>query len=154
MTSHPILTSEQLAEFDRRGVLRLPGLLSEGRVRRAREYVQGRLARLGLWRDGAWRLDARPRPRWPDTGVKSSRDIGNRHPDVEALIGEPALLAAVDVLLEGRPFDRELFGREDGMAGHQRLLKRRPAADARPGASPHVPSATAVPRRTARRGER
>lgn len=101
MTSPSSLTPEQLAEFDRRGVLRLPGLLSPDRVRRAREYVQGRLARLGV----------RPRPQWPATGLKASKDIGNKHPDVEALLDEPALLAAVDALLEGGAFDRELFKR-------------------------------------------
>jgi len=37
--------------------------------------------------------------------------IDNRRPELEALIDEPALLAAVDTLLEGRPFDRALFKR-------------------------------------------
>ena len=111
MPQTAILTPEQLEAFDRRGVLRLPSLLSAERVDRAREYVQRRLALLGLWRDGAWRLDGRPRPRWPDSGVKASKAIGNKHPDVEALIEEPALLAAVNVLLDGRPFDRSIFPR-------------------------------------------
>jgi hypothetical protein len=115
MTAPFTLTPQQLAEFDRRGVLRLPGLLSAGRVRRAREYVQDRLALLGLWRDGAWRLDDRPRPQWPDSGVKGSKAIGNRHPAVEALLDEPALLAAVDSLLQGRPFERALFKRPQVM---------------------------------------
>ena len=111
MTRPLNLSPDQLAEFDRRGVLRLPGLLSTDHVRRAREYVQERLALLGLWRDGAWRLDDRPRPRWPDSGVKGSKAIGNNHPAVEALLDEPALLAAVEALLEGRPCERELFKR-------------------------------------------
>jgi ectoine hydroxylase-related dioxygenase (phytanoyl-CoA dioxygenase family) len=34
---------------------------------------------------------------------------------VEALIDEPALLAVVDILLEGRPFDRDLFKRPQVM---------------------------------------
>ena len=115
MTPSSILTSEQLAEFDRRGVLRFPAMLSADRVRRACDYVQGRLARLGLWKDGAWRLEDRPRPQWPDSGVKSSKAIGNRHPDVEALIEEPALLAVVEALLEGRPFESNLFKRPQVM---------------------------------------
>ncbi len=111
MTRNRILTPEQIAEFDRRGVLRFAGLLSVDRIRRAREYVQDRLALLGLWRDGEWRLGDQPRPQWPKTGPKASKTIGNKHPDVEALLDEPALLAAVDALLDGHPFDRELFKR-------------------------------------------
>lgn len=106
-----VLNPEQLDEFDRRGVLRLAGLLSPDRARLAREHVQRRLALLGLWRDDAWRLGDRPRPQWPDTGLKTSKAIGNKHPDVEALLEEPALLAAVDALLGGRPFDRAVFRR-------------------------------------------
>lgn len=111
MTRNRTLTSGQIAEFDRRGVIRLEGLLSVERARRAREYVQARLALVGLWRDGEWRLDAQPRPQWPKTGPKSSKTIGNKHPDVEALLDEPALLDAVDTLLDRHPFDREIFKR-------------------------------------------
>lgn len=104
-------SDEQLATFERRGVLRLPGMLATDRVTRARDYVRTRMAALGLWQDGAWRLDAKRRPVWPQTGVKASRDIGNRYPDAEALIDEPALLEAVDVLLGGRAFDRSMYPR-------------------------------------------
>lgn len=89
MSRTSILSHEQLEEFDRRGVLRVPGLLSPDRVRRAREYLQRRLARVGLWKEGAWRLSAIPKPQWPATGLKASKVIGNRHPDVEALLEEP-----------------------------------------------------------------
>ena len=109
------LATQQFSDFDQRGVLRLPGLLAAERVRRARDYVLSRLARAGLWRDGDWRLDDRPRPQWPDSGVKSSKVIGNRHPDVEALIDEPALLEIVGGLLEGQPFDREIYKRPQVM---------------------------------------
>jgi ectoine hydroxylase-related dioxygenase (phytanoyl-CoA dioxygenase family) len=111
MTGTTILTEDQRDAFDRRGLLRLPGLLSADRVGRARAYVQGRLETLGLWRDGEWRLADHPRPQWPDSGVKASMAIGNKHPDVEALIKEPALLAVVDALLEGRAFEREMYKR-------------------------------------------
>jgi ectoine hydroxylase-related dioxygenase (phytanoyl-CoA dioxygenase family) len=37
--------------------------------------------------------------------------IGNKHPDLEALLDEPALLAAVDSLLEGCAFERSMFTR-------------------------------------------
>lgn len=100
------LTPEQLDEFDHRGILRLAGLLSAETVRRAREAVLRPLERLGLWRGGAWHLDAVPRPQWPYTGLKTSQVIGNRHPELAALIEESALAAAVDALLEGRPYER------------------------------------------------
>lgn len=111
MSRDSILTLEQLDAFQCRGVLRLAGLLSTDRVRRAREHVQRRLEPLGLWRDGEWRLGAVPTPQWPDTGLKPSKAIGNRHPDVEALIEEPALLATVDALLGGCPFERGMYRR-------------------------------------------
>jgi hypothetical protein len=111
MSDTAILSHQQLDEFDRRGILRLAGLLSADRVRRALDHVQRRLALLGLWRDGAWHLDAVPRPQWPDSGVKASKAIGNRHPDIEALLDEPALQAVVDMLLDGRAFDRAVYKR-------------------------------------------
>ncbi len=105
------ISSDQRARFDARGVLRLPGLLSGERVRRALAHVHDRLERLGLWRDGAWRLGERPRPQWPDNGLTVSKAIDNRHPDLAVLTQEPALLAAVDALLDGRAVERELFKR-------------------------------------------
>jgi Phytanoyl-CoA dioxygenase (PhyH) len=105
------LTNQHREDFERTGLLRLEGLLSADRVNRAREAVLRPLERLGLWRDGAWRLDSRPKPQWPDAGLKVSRVIGNRRPELEALIEEPALSAAVDMLLEGRPFDRGIYKR-------------------------------------------
>jgi hypothetical protein len=103
------LSPEQRAEFDARGVLKLPGLISAERVRRAREAVLVPLAQLGLWKDGGWRLEALPRPQYPATGLKTSKAIGNKRPEVAALIAEPALLDAVDELLDGQPFDRRVF---------------------------------------------
>jgi hypothetical protein len=105
------LTPEQFEEFDRRGVLRFEGLLSAGRVRAALEYVQSRLERLGLWQGGEWRLADTPKPVWPDRRLKTSEVVGNKHPAVEALLEEPALLAAIDALLGGRPFDRTMHKR-------------------------------------------
>jgi ectoine hydroxylase-related dioxygenase (phytanoyl-CoA dioxygenase family) len=110
VTQPMTLTSRQHAEFRRRGVLRLEGLLPVDAVRRAREAVLRQLERLGFWRDGAWRLDAASRPRFPDKGFKA-RQIGNKHPEVEALLETPALLAVVDALLDGRPFDRAIHKR-------------------------------------------
>jgi ectoine hydroxylase-related dioxygenase (phytanoyl-CoA dioxygenase family) len=105
------LTSEQLDEFDRRGVIRLEALLSADRLRRVREHVQRRLALLGYWRNGEWHLDQAPRLKWPDRGLKTSRVVGNNHPDVDAVLEEPGLLAAIDTLLGGRPFDRTIHKR-------------------------------------------
>jgi ectoine hydroxylase-related dioxygenase (phytanoyl-CoA dioxygenase family) len=111
MPGKSTLTPEELAEFERRGMVRLAGFLSPDRVRHAREYVQLRLASVGLWKDGSWNLNDMPRPQWPHTGLKPSKVIGNKHPDVEALLKEPALIAAVDVLLDGAEIERTLARR-------------------------------------------
>jgi len=106
VTQNFTLTPEQRDAFKRAGILRLDGQLSTQGVRRAREAVLRRLERLGLWKAGAWHLDALPRPRWPDTGLKTSEVIGNRHPELAALVEESALAAAVDALMDGRPYER------------------------------------------------
>jgi hypothetical protein len=111
VTSNFALTPEQRDEFDCRGVLRLQGLLSAPSVERARGVVLRRLEQFGLWKDGAWRLEHRPRPQWPDSGLKTSKVIGNRRPELEALLDEPGLRAVVDTLLQGRPFDRAMHPR-------------------------------------------
>jgi hypothetical protein len=111
MSGTLLITPDQLDEFDRRGVLRLRGVICADRVRRAREYVQRRLALLGLWKDGAWCIGDNSRPKWPAAGLKASKVIGNKHPDVEALLEEPALLAAVEALLGGDAFDRIVYPR-------------------------------------------
>jgi hypothetical protein len=105
------LTHDQIETFDRLGVLRLDRLLSAARVRRARAAVLAPLERRGLWRNGAWRLDAAPRPKWPDSGLKTAKVIGNKHPELAALLAEPALVAAVDVLLDGRALDDAIYRR-------------------------------------------
>ena len=47
------LTPSQIDEFERNGIVRLAGLLSDEIVRPAREVVLRQLAKIGLWRDGA-----------------------------------------------------------------------------------------------------
>jgi Phytanoyl-CoA dioxygenase (PhyH) len=79
-----ILTSEQLDEFDQRGVLRLAALFTSESVRRAREHLQRRLERAGLWRD--------------------------KHADVEQLLEAPRLVSAVEALFGSCGFDRTLSG--------------------------------------------
>jgi hypothetical protein len=111
MTPTFVLTPEQHAEFSRRGLLRLDGLLSPQSVQRARRVVLARLEQLGLWKDGAWRLESQPRPEFPATGLKTAKAIGNKRPELEALLDEPALRAAVDTLLEGRAWDRSIYPR-------------------------------------------
>lgn len=106
MTQTFTLSPQQRDAFKRSGILRLDGLLSAEGVRRAREAVLRRLEPLGLWKAGAWHLDALPRPQWPHTGLKTSEVIGNRHPELAALIEESALAAAIDALLEGCPYER------------------------------------------------
>ena len=105
------LSPEQRDVFAARGVINLAGLIPAETIRRAREAVLVPLAELGLWRDGAWRLDALPRPVWPATGLKTSKAIGNKRAELEALIDVPDLLAAVDQLLDGHRFDRRVFKR-------------------------------------------
>jgi hypothetical protein len=106
MPGPSILSPQQLDEFDRRGVLRLNGLLPANTVRRALVHVQRRLARLGPWKHGAWCLSAYPRPTWPASGLKTSKEIGNDHPDVSALVDEPAVIAVAEALVGGCAIDR------------------------------------------------
>ena len=104
-----ILSPAQRAEFVERGVIRLPGLLPAEALDRARDVILERLSQRGLWQDGAWRLDAMPRPQYPATGLKTGRAIGHGHPEFAALTCDPGLLAVVDQLLDGRPFDRRFW---------------------------------------------
>lgn len=105
------LSSEQRAAFDREGVLRLPQFVSPPALEAARAVVLKPLSELGLWRDGAWRVDALPRPKWPAKGLKAPKAIGNRHAELAALFEEPAARALVDELLEGRDHDRTIYRR-------------------------------------------
>ncbi|MFI4973515.1 MAG: phytanoyl-CoA dioxygenase family protein [Caulobacterales bacterium] len=108
----PDFTPDQRDQFARSGVVRLPGLLDPQTVRRARELVLHRLEATGLWRDGAWRLDALPKPAWPDNGLrKPSKVIGNKHPQIEALADDPAVGRIVSELLGGRACDRSIYRR-------------------------------------------
>lgn len=110
------LSEEQLSQFEREGVLKLEQLVSSEGVARARQAVLRPLAALGLWRDGNWSLNAHPRPAWPATGLKPARDIGHRHPEVEALIEEPGVKAVVERLLGGATFDRKVYPRPQILA--------------------------------------
>jgi hypothetical protein len=117
------LNPEQARQFEQTGVLRLDGLLSLEGVRRAREALLRPLEAIGLWRDGRWRLDAAPRPVWPDNGVKVAREIGHKHPELLALIEEPQVQALVGQLLDGVGYDRS-------MANRPQVLFTLPNADA------------------------
>ena len=101
MTQPFTLTQEQRDQFDRLGVVRLDGVYSPGAVQRAREVVLSRLAATGVWQDGGWRLDA-----LPGRLKNPSKVIGNRHPEVEALIEDASLCVAIDELMEGRAWLR------------------------------------------------
>jgi hypothetical protein len=100
-----------LTEFASQGVVRFENMLDPERVAGARAAVLRQMEKLGLWQDGAWRLDTRPKPVWPAMGIKPARDIGHRHAEVEALIEDPALLAVVNRLLNDRPLDSRLHPR-------------------------------------------
>ncbi len=96
-------TSQHRETFKHQGLLRLEGLLDAEAVRRAREAALRRFEQAGLWREGAWRLDGAPTKPWPK--------VGNRQPAVEALVKTPALLAAVEGLLNDHPIDWTLHKR-------------------------------------------
>jgi hypothetical protein len=100
------LTPQHLDAFTRDGLVCLEGLLPAPVVAAARHVVLRPLERLGLWKDGAWRLDAVPRPQWPQTGPKTREMVGNRHPELAALVEEPGLVTVVDALLDGRAHER------------------------------------------------
>ena len=109
MTQEFSLSPEQRDAFERRGILCLKGFFPADAVGRARERVHQQLAKIGVSEAGGWRLPDGSRPRYPVTGLKTSRVVGNKHPEVLALMDEPALRATVDALLGGRPFDRAVF---------------------------------------------
>lgn len=116
MPQTPRLSDAQHAEFQSQGVVKIDGLLSLQGVADARHAVLRRLEALGLRGDGKWRLDHIERPRWPATGLKPARDIGHRHPEVEALIDEPAVRIAMEHLSGGGPFDRKVWPRPQILA--------------------------------------
>lgn len=117
------LTPQHREAFERQGVLKLDGLLSADVVRTARELVYRKLERIGVTQAGGWRLADGSRPQWPATGLKTSKVIGNRQPEFEALIGEPGVIAIADALLGGQAVDRTTFKRPQ-------LLLTLPNADA------------------------
>jgi hypothetical protein len=101
------LTQRQREQFDLAGVLHLPQLFSPKLLERAQAAVRRKLATCGLWSDGAWHLDAIPRPVWPDNGWKSpSKTLADRRSDVAALLEDVGLQGGVNSLLDGRPFER------------------------------------------------
>jgi ectoine hydroxylase-related dioxygenase (phytanoyl-CoA dioxygenase family) len=95
-----------LETFRRDGMLRFDGLLSAEGVASAREVVLQRFEKLGRWREGAWHIAEKPE--WPSAGIKPARDIGHRHPEIEALATEPAVMALVSELTDGRTLDQTI----------------------------------------------
>jgi len=91
--------------------VRLDGLLPRDLVEQARAAVLRPLEKRGLWRDGAWRLDAMPKPAWPDHGPKTRDVIGGRQPELAAMLETPALTGMVAELLEWKPIDRRMHPR-------------------------------------------
>lgn len=109
------LSHDEVSQFARDGVLRLEGLIDRRCVAAARQAVLRPLEKIGLCRDSDWRLTGRQRPEWPATGLKA-RDIGNRHPEVETLVGLPAVRGVVGRLLDGKAVDRKVFPRPQVLA--------------------------------------
>lgn len=111
----PSLNDAQLTQFQHDGIVKFERLLSPEGVAEARLAVLRRFEALGFWAKGGWRLEHVERPRWPATGLKPARDIGHRHPEVEALIDEPGIRATIESLAGG-PFDRQVFPRPQILA--------------------------------------
>lgn len=110
------LNDGQRSQLQRDGVLRLEGLLDRASVALALQTILKPLEQLGLWRDGSWRLHGRSRPKWPETGLKPARDIGHRHPEVEALIRLPRITELVTDLLDGAEVDHKVYPRPQVLA--------------------------------------
>jgi hypothetical protein len=100
-----ILSPEQHDRFDLEGVLRLQGLLSPEGLKAARAAVLAPLQALGLWRGGAWTAEACG---VSDRKLKTPRTIGNKHPELRALLDEPAVQRVIGELLGGRAVDRSI----------------------------------------------
>jgi ectoine hydroxylase-related dioxygenase (phytanoyl-CoA dioxygenase family) len=100
------LSPNQRDQFDRDGFLRLEGLLSGEPLRAARPAVLRPLERLGLWRSGEWRLEA-----LEGRKLKAPRAIGNRHPELQALVDQPPVRAVVGALLDAQDIDHSIYRR-------------------------------------------
>lgn len=104
------LSTEQLAAFERDGVLRLPGLMSSETARRARDVVFWRLTELGLWDKASNRLTG-PRPQWPSTGLRPGQVLTSARAEVADLFEDPAVAGIVSAALGGRDLDRTMHPR-------------------------------------------
>jgi len=100
-----VLSPEQRERFDLEGVLRIEGLLTPDGLERARAAVLAPLEALGLWRDGAWTTEA---CRVSERRLKTPKAIGNRHPELRALLDEAPVQAMIGELLDGRRVDRSI----------------------------------------------
>lgn len=101
------LTDAQKRGLETRGVVRLEGMLPAEPVRVVREAVLQRLAERRLWPE---EVRQQPMPHWPEPGV-TTKQIGKRHPELEALFELPEVTAPIEDLFAGAPIDRAMFSR-------------------------------------------
>ena len=107
MPQSPCLTDAQKRELEARGVIRLAGMLPAEPVRAVRKAVLQRLAERRLW---PVEVRREPMPHWPDFGV-TTKQIGKRHPELEALFELPQVTAPIEDLFAGATIDRAMFSR-------------------------------------------
>lgn len=101
------LTDAQKRELETRGVVRLDAMLPAEPVRVTREAVLRRLRERRLW---PAEVRQEPMPRWPEPAV-TAKQIGKRHPELEALFESPQVTASVEDLFAGAAIDRAMFSR-------------------------------------------
>ena len=107
MPQSTCLTPAQKRELEARGVVRLEAMLPAEPVYAARNAVLQRLAERRLW---PVKVRREPLPRWPEPGVVT-KQIGKRHPELEALFELPEITAPIEDLFAGAPIDRSMFSR-------------------------------------------
>lgn len=95
-----MLTPDERASFQSRGVIRLRSFLPGEKVARARDVVLNRLQQEGIWREGAWILGERAPSPLPENGTKLVAGLSHRE-EIADLIGEE-VYPVVAELLDGR----------------------------------------------------
>lgn len=97
-----VLSEAEVDTFARKGVIRLEGFLPLERLHAAKAAVLRVLEREGVWCDGRWLLEEFEASNGPTAGLQLTRGL-KRSPALENL-ATPELLAAIEVLVEGRAF--------------------------------------------------
>ena len=105
-----ILSGSQRAEFEALGILKIEQFIPDEAISFARKAILSRFEALDYAQNGEWRLDDRPRSKWPDKGY-SANQIGNKIEDVGLLLDEPSIKPIIAELLENAELDTGMFKR-------------------------------------------